>query len=72
MIPTRTLATKTLAQMEDWYHDGSISQSQFEAYMHVWATGAPRFSSLGHGWTDPPTDPEVAELVEELRSAVGR
>jgi hypothetical protein len=55
--------------VEDWYRAGYISQAQFEAYMHVWATGAPRFSTLGRGWTEPPTDPGVAALVDEIRSA---
>jgi hypothetical protein len=72
MIPIRALATKTLAEVENWYRAGYISQAEFEAYMHVWATGAPRFSSLGHGWTDPPTAPEVVGLVAKLRAAGGK
>lgn len=67
---TRDLARQTLAQVEGLYHAGYVGQATFEAYMHVWATGAPRFSSLADGWTDPPTNPEVATLVAWLRGTV--
>lgn len=63
----RDLARKTLAQVEELYHTGHVRQSMFEAYMHVWATGADRYSSLGDGWTDPPTDREVGALVAWFR-----
>src|SRR5512138_103989 len=70
------LARMTLAQVESWGPNGergkagAVRQAMFEAYMYVWATGAPRFSNLGAGWTEEPTDPEVIELVAALREAV--
>lgn len=66
----RTAARMTLGRAEDAYNHGYMSQALFEAYMHVWATGAPRFSSLGDGWTAPPTDPEVIALVTMIREAL--
>ncbi|HEU4754407.1 MAG TPA: hypothetical protein VFU47_14965 [Armatimonadota bacterium] len=71
----RYLAGMTLAQVESWGPNGergkagAVRQAMFEAYMHVWATGAPRFSNLGAGWTEEPTDPEVIALVAEIRKA---
>lgn len=72
----RYLVRMTLAEVESWSEvkgergkAGAVRQAMFEAYMHVWATGAPRFSSLGSGWTEPPTDPEVIALVAEIRRA---
>lgn len=64
----RAAARMTLEKVEDGYNHGYIAQPLFEAYMHCWATGAPRYSSLADGWTEPPTDPEVAALVELIRS----
>lgn len=64
------LSRMTLAQVEDGYRGHGIrpvSQDQFEAYMHCWATGAFRYSTLGDGWTDPPTDPAVARIVARIR-----
>lgn len=63
----RVLSRATLAEVEERYRRGSLSHDQFEAYMHCWATGAPRFSSLGDGWTDPPTDPTVARIATRIR-----
>lgn len=71
----RYLAGMTLAQVESWGPNGergkagAVRQAMFEAFMHVWATGAFRFSNLGAGWTEEPTDPEVIELVAEIRKA---
>lgn len=67
---TRTLARLTLAQAEDGYNRGYYRQAMYEAYMHVWATGAVRFSSLADGWETPPTDPEVTALVALIRTAL--
>lgn len=61
------LARLTLAEVEDRYHAGRVSQDQFEAYMHCWTTGAFRYSNLGAGWTDPPTDPTVRRIVARIR-----
>jgi hypothetical protein len=71
----RYLVRMTLAQVESWGpfgeagKAGAVRQAMYEAFMHVWATGAPRFSSLGDGWTAEPTDPEVIALVAEIRQA---
>lgn len=63
----RTVARMTLERVEDDYRTGYVGQALFEAYMHCWATGAARFSSLGDGWTEPPTDPKVTALVALIR-----
>lgn len=61
-------ATPDKAQHE--LHRGGISQAEFEAYMHVWATSVPRFSSVGCGWTDLPSDAEVASIADHLSVAM--
>lgn len=68
----RRVAAMTLQQVENWYRYGNIRQPVYEAYMHAWATGAPRFSTLGHGWETPPTDPEVIALVQLIRTKGAR
>lgn len=68
----REFARMPLDKIEELYHAGYVRQPIFEAYMHVWATSAPRFSSLGDNWTEAPTDPEVVALVELFRQAVAR
>lgn len=54
-----------LAEVEDRYHTGRVSQAQFEAYMHVWATVSPARSRAE--WRAEPTDPAVKDFVERLR-----
>jgi hypothetical protein len=66
----RELARMSLGQVEGLYHGDYVRQPVFEAYMHVWATSATHFSSLGNNWTETPTDPEVAALVELFHKAV--
>lgn len=68
----RELIGMTLGQMEGLHQTGYVRQALYEAYMHVWATGAPRFSSLADGWTSTPMDPEVAALVGLFREVAGR
>lgn len=68
----RTIARKSLDRVEEGYNAGYIGQALFEAYMHVWATGAVRFSSLGDNWTTPPTDPEVTALVALIKETIIR
>jgi hypothetical protein len=72
----RYLVRMTLAEVESWSEvkgergkAGAVRQALFEAYMHVWATGAVRFSSLADGWRAEPVDAEVNELVAEIRTA---
>jgi hypothetical protein len=64
------LAAMTLGEVERWYRYGKVDQVAFEAYMHVWSTGAARYGSTAHGWTDEPTDPEVIDLVAAIRSSM--
>lgn len=73
----RHLSYMTMEQMEDWSEIsgsrgkvGTIRQAMYEAYMHVWATSTFRYSSLGNGWENEPTDPDVVELVSMLREAL--
>lgn len=54
-----------LAEVEDRYHTGRVSQAQFEAYMHVWATVSPARSRAE--WRREPKDPEVKDFAERLR-----
>lgn len=49
---------------------GRISQAEFEAYMHVWATAVPRFSTVANPWREPPGDPEVAAIADALLLAL--
>lgn len=70
----RYLVRMSLAEVQDWGPFGShgkagaVRQALYEAYVYVWATSAPRFGST-YGYEVPPTDPEVIELVEMLRTA---
>lgn len=68
----RDFARLTLEAVERLCHAGYVGQAMFEAYRHVWATAAPRFSSLGNGWADPPTDPEVVALAALFRAELAR
>jgi hypothetical protein len=68
----RVLLSSTLGRVEESYRSGYIRQAQYEAFMHVWSTSAPRFSSLADGWREPPTDPEVNELVKRMREEIER
>ena len=63
------LSQMTLEQAETSYRHGHIDQIAFEAFMHAWSTGAPRFSSEFIAWTTEPTDPEVVALVAAIRAA---
>ena len=63
----RWVARMSLERVERWYNSGHIRQALYEAYMHCWATGATRFSSLGAEYEAPPADPEVAALVALIR-----
>lgn len=65
----RVLASRTLAQVENWYHQGIVTQAAYEAYMYVWATSAVRYGDYP-GWNEAPGDPEVLELVSHLREAL--
>jgi len=58
----------TLDQADDFYRTGRMSQDWFEAYMHVWATSAHRYSGLHAGWTQPPESPAVIERTDLLRA----
>lgn len=62
----RILAGKTRAEVENWYHRYIISQAAFEAYMHVWATGAFRFNREPD-WERAPEDPEVIDMAAFMR-----
>lgn len=65
----RRVRRMTLEQVEGGYNEGYIGQALWEAYMHCWATGAPRFGSIGDGWDATPSDPEVLALVALIRAA---
>lgn len=66
----RWVASMSLELVEQWYRSGHVRQALYEAYMHVWSTGAVRYSSIGDGWEAPPTDPEVTALVALIRGAL--
>lgn len=63
----RHLSRKTLDQVEDMYHRGYVDQDTYEAYRHVWATAAPRFSSLADGWKEPPNTERARTLAQWFR-----
>ena len=65
----RYLDTLTLGQVEDGYHLGNVGQVALDAYRHLWATSAHRYSSIPWGWEDEPTDPKVIEMVALIRRA---
>lgn len=71
------LARMSLEEVQDWGpfsgtpgKAGTIRQALYEAYCHVWAVSTTRFGAT-YGYEIPPTDPEVIELVEALRGALG-
>lgn len=63
------LAKMSPDKVEQWYHSGHFGQAKYEAYMHAWATSAPRYTASG--WVAEPTDPEVVRLVALIRRAAG-
>jgi hypothetical protein len=62
------LAWCTLGQVETMYRQGRVTQDAFEAYRHVWATGAYWYGSYD-GWDVEPTIPAVIRYVRKIRSA---
>jgi hypothetical protein len=64
------LLRHTYDDAEHELHRGGISAVEFEAFGHVWATSADRFSSLANGWREPPTDPDVLGVVDAMRKAL--
>jgi ferredoxin-like protein FixX len=55
--------------VERWYRSGHFGQTEYEAYMHVWATSAVRHSA--GGWEEEPTDPKVIEIAAAIRRHAG-
>jgi len=61
----------TLDEVDSWYRRGGVSQDQYEAYRHVWATHpAHEGYDLSRGWTETPEFPEVLVIVEQIRAAL--
>lgn len=65
----RRLAGASLETAEDWYHRGMIDQDEWEAYVHVWATGAYRYGDY-RSWRRSPVIPEVVRLVAVMRGGL--
>lgn len=65
------LLGKTLGAVENWYHRGMISQDQYEAYCHVWATSAYRLGDY-RSWQQEPTIPEVIRIVALMREIIAQ
>jgi hypothetical protein len=65
----RVLMAQTLGRVEDWHRMGHFGQAALDAYRHLWATSAHRYSSIPWGWEDEPGDPEVIEMVALMRRA---
>ncbi|KEF04680.1 MULTISPECIES: hypothetical protein [Streptomyces] len=55
-------------QAEWQYRDGRVSQAQYEAYMHAWATSAVRYGP-DQLYEREPSDIEVKKIVAEIRLA---
>ncbi|UBU09992.1 hypothetical protein [Nonomuraea gerenzanensis] len=64
------MASMNLGKVQDWYETGHFDQTKYEAYRHLWATSAYRYSSEDVGWHDAPDDPDVAEFVDLLKKAM--
>lgn len=64
------LSRTPLGRVESWYQQGTITQAEFEAYMHVWATFSP------HGgrpeWAVTPFDPDVMRIARKLATLIGK
>lgn len=58
------LSVRTLGTVEDLFHQGRITEDEFEAYMHVWAILSPTGSYAT--WRDVPTLPDVQRMVRKL------
>lgn len=61
----RALSRANPDRVDTWYRSGVVSQAEFEAFMHAWATSAARYSS--GGWATEPTDPDVVAIVTAIR-----
>jgi hypothetical protein len=61
----------TLGQVENWYRQGALSQDEYEAYMYVWVTSAPRLCDYGD-WSLPPTIPGVCRIVALMQTITGQ
>jgi hypothetical protein len=55
---------RTLGEVEDYLHQGRISQIEYEAYTWVWATTAERLADWPRSWYEVPEDPLVQEVGE--------
>lgn len=62
------LARLPLGKVEDLYHEGRITQDEYEAYMHVWAVLSP--SGSMPGWREAPKLEAVARIARKLRTRV--
>lgn len=63
------ILARPLDEVESWYHQGMISQSQWEAFTHVWATSAFRYGSYD-AWERPPAHPDALAQVALFRSII--
>lgn len=65
------MAQMNLDRVQGWYETGHFDQVKYEAYRHLWATSAYRYSSNDVGWRDAPAHPDVAEFIDLLKTAMG-
>lgn len=65
----KTLGGLSLGAVEYRYHVGRLTQSQFEAYMYVWALLSPTRS--GGDWGRTPEIPNVRRIARKLLRARG-
>jgi hypothetical protein len=65
----RIIGAQSLQTIEDWYHLGHISSRWLDAYRHLWATSAHRYSTIPWGWEAEPEDPKIIEAVALMRRA---
>lgn len=66
----RVVAAQTLQRVEDWFCIGHVSIQVRDAYRHVWATSAHRYSDVGTGWEAEPDDPQTIRLAALMRRAL--
>lgn len=65
----RIIGAQSLQTIEDWYHLGHIGSRWLDAYRHLWATSAHRYSTIPWGWEAEPEDPKIIEAVALMRRA---
>lgn len=65
------LGRMTMEQVENWYHQGLVTQDEWEGYMYVWQTSAPRMTDAYAGYAEPSSE-EVRRIGDEILATTRR